>query len=833
MKNPTGFACEELQQVSDEVEFTAEDKDELQRLGRFSLFDSCSLPNQKGGLAFVGGPVGALEFHPQVKGICVLSGHRNDQRTHEILKCYSGIGHIQFWDFSGVEGSFLGTIPHYGNCVWDLKWRPEEPTRNDAGCWRGLLAASLGDGTVMICYIDYSSDPNGFPPSSEEFVTKTVILRDERRIEDRVPVRAIQWSSDGSLLVVGAADGSLEVYNTAMDNNWQKWSIPAHESVVMDLRWVSENLLCSLGLSCVLRLRDIRDPVSTLEQNAEGLSGSLSMDTLEPNVAVVGGDYGYLRVVRLRAGDGATVKLPVKRVNLQTGGFRDMKSIPINGPGGEPTKTLLYTGGAEGVLHECTFPRPIWTPPELCNIASTKIAQKLRWSAKEGCGLDGETEPRRQMLQLHLGEEKGGERAEMKDQSQTAVTVVSVGQDERETASVGEGAVGKERLEAETTPSKEGVGSGKKAFRKSRAVGRPADAKEYTWFGERYSQKAVITRVSLSKTSDLLAVANDGGFVVWMGLEQERHERIARQDEESREVERGRPRLVKPPRKRGRPRKYPLSTGDVESGSVENGRAGEGKKEDGEEKKKRGRGRPRLGLPVFGPKRKRGRPKKQTVVTEDAGGLEPVGKKARVNGEKDGEFEGKEGVGSEVCNVNTDDCLDLIASQPGPSRRGDLTQAAVPVPVPVRASASASGANVAGASAGDGALDKAGKRVKVETVELGVGEEAKIGEGAVEVGERKGKMEVGMDGGVRRSGRKRGRVEGMYTEQGEGLELGSPRSPVGPPRKKMFVRVRLREAKVEMKVPLKVPLRLRIREEDGEEGRTRRRRKPSWKVVEG
>lgn len=641
MESEPKFACSALQQESDELEVTAGNSKHPERFGRLALFESRFLPTEEVGIAFVGGPVGALQFHPYAKGICALSAHRQEQCMHEILRCYEGDGYIQLWDFSASKPSCLGVIPHNGDCAWDLKWKPDEPTEALSGGWRGTLAASLGDGTVMVTTVEGSIRS---PPSTSPgriLASKTMTLRKEGSTADRVPVRVLQWSDDGGMLVVGTADGSLEIYGASSTSEpWSKWSIPGHESVVMDLRWISKTHLCTLGLSCVLRLRDIRDPVSTLEQNAEGLSGSLSMDTLEPNVAAVGGDYGYLRVVRLSGADGVTVKLPVKRVYLQVGSFRDMKSIPVKTQNGNPFRTLLYTGGAEGIVHECTFPRPIWSSPEVCNIGKTKITEKLRWSGKKI--QDPADEANSRSVTLHLEIAPNGDKGvlDRKDQSQTELTSLSALEDDKETGSIQE--VAKQRLSADNGRETDGKGAPGEELahsRKSRAVGKASDVKDCSFFGEHYNQKAVITRISVSEVSNLLAVSICGGFVTWMPLALERHAEIAREEDEARKmpVRESDKNLIKPPRKRGRPRKIPLNaaTGAGSSSQVakrENssvdcseakseGKAGQDANgTPSEVKAKSQRGRRRLVLPVFGPKRKRGRPRKQVAADESQGG---------------------------------------------------------------------------------------------------------------------------------------------------------------------------------------------------------------------
>lgn len=623
MENGSKAFCPELRASSDYIDVTEEGLEQLHKHGSLNIFESRILPNGNGRIAFVGGPVSAVDFHPWAKGICAVAAHRSEQPTHKILKCYQGSAHIQLWKFSQDVTTCIGVIEHNGDCVWDLKWRPDESDQDGSTGWHGTIAAALGDGTVLVCSIDsFSQTPfavEGAP--TKRLVPSSTLLRVNKNIANRSPVRVVEWSKDGNLLVVGAADGSIEVYDaTSVDRTWPKWSIPGHESVVMDLRWLSETHLCSLGLSCVLRLRDIRDPVSTLEQNMEGLSGSLSMDTPEPNVAVVGGDYGYLRVVRLSGTDGMLPRHPVKRVRLQSGSFRDMCSIPVSGNSERPcSQTLFYTGGADGMLHECKFPRPIWESADECEIGRTQIAERLRWKqSMERKEWDEEI----QTLQLQVGKVTASSARQVKKQASENGDAASEPDAEGLKEDLGILRVG-EPMEESSKPS-----APRKPLRKSRAVGRDGAADAYSLFGARYNQSIVITRMALSAPSDMLAVGISGGIVTWMPLSLREHEKCANDLNRGFQLVPVKDKVIKPPRKRGRPRKFPLlpiqppgepttDTADKASATTPSTK---------EEKPKRPRGRPRTTPVMFGPKRKRGRPKKLLEETEEK---EPVKKKKR------------------------------------------------------------------------------------------------------------------------------------------------------------------------------------------------------------
>lgn len=263
-------------------------------------------------------------------------------------------------------------------------------------------------------------------------------------------MRVVEWSPDGKRLVVGAANGNVEVYEADSQNAcWPSWTIPAQESVISDIRWLSPKLYCTLGMSCVLRLCDVRDPVATLEQNCEGLQGSLSMAIVEPYVAVVGADSGYLRVVRLSAIDQTSAQNPVRRVYLQTSSFRDMRSVSLSG------MTVLYTGGSEGILHQVVFPKPLWPLKGACKIDKTRISERLRW------GMDGDG----MHLQLDPPQRKEPE----------------------------------------------------KSKRKRGGVGRASESAGVL-FGERYKQPIVITRIAVNAQNNAIAVGIDGGFITWLPI---------------------------------------------------------------------------------------------------------------------------------------------------------------------------------------------------------------------------------------------------------------------------------------------------------------------------
>lgn len=522
--------CEELSQQSSLLRVTDARTGEERNLPKLPVFQHATICNDTVGILYAGGHISALNFHPTFPSLCALSAHRADDSTHNILKCYKGRAHIQLWNLSLLPNTTrcAGVIPHNGNCTWDLKWRPiTQPSTSAAPNQPfGTFAAALGDGTAIVCTFEQCDLPDLSQLDDKSVMTlapKTMTLRAHKKTHQRCPVRVAEWSPDGSKLVLGIANGTVEVYETSSKEQvWPRWSIPAQESLITGVRWMDSCYLCSVSMSCVLRLRDMRNPVSSLEQNAESLSGCMALDAVEPSVAVVGTDNGTLRVVRLAAIDGMAVKQPVKRIYLETNTIRDIQSVPGGGiPGREVVPfTLLYAGGSEGVVHECVLPRPIWPHPDVCHLPRTETQQKLKWS---------------------LYTPKDGESAEDDDEERLCLQIG----DKRAQVSASEPA---------------------KPKRRSRAAGRDAlDLQNHppktVLFGKDLVRKTMITKIALSEALDLIAVGMDDGFLTWLPMKggevkkpfipkstgpRPGHRRNAVKKEKV------------PGRKRGRPRKNPL-----------------------------------------------------------------------------------------------------------------------------------------------------------------------------------------------------------------------------------------------------------------------------------
>lgn len=488
----------------------------------------------------------------------------------------------------------LGVIPHEGDCTWDIKWKPASTTTSDHphaqnpadGKNAGTFAAALGDGTVLICALTLPS-PHSSSSSLPHTLPCTKSFLRKNPARTRTAIHRIQWCPTGTRLMVGCADGSVEVYETKTSRPpWAHWCVPAQESAIADMRFLSTRHVCTLGKACVLRVCDVRDPVAIVEQNAEGLSGSMSMCVLEEGVAIVGGDTGYLRVVRLGAGDGFAAKVGVRRVHLQGSGFRDMKGVDVDV--GDGKGTAVYTGGSEGVLHEVVLPRPVWTSEETCEISRLATSHKARWLAVEG-GLC----------------EAGLE------------------------VCVGEGVPVAERRVAVAGNVMKVSKTGKKYRKRRGFVGRELVGSEGALFGDAYEQKVVVTRIAISPGKDRIAFGIHGGFVTCIPFS---HADSFLHEERRRSTRKDKKKCKMGGERRGRARKEGKEDACVETGVKEEGgvdvdedvgnEAAEEKivkteasmdvereaKKDGKKEAKK-----ETKLPVFGPKRKRGRPRKQAV----------------------------------------------------------------------------------------------------------------------------------------------------------------------------------------------------------------------------
>lgn len=380
----------------------------------------------------------------------------------------------------------------------------------------GTLAAALGDGTALITtfydsdlpYMDTALKTASPPTSVLTLNPKTITLRAHKKAHQRSPVRVARWSPDGKQLVLGIANGTIEVYEvTSPQGIWPRWCIPAQDSVITGIRWFSPSHICSLSIACVLRLRDMRNPVDSLEQNTESLSGCRAVDTIEPSVAIVGTECGTLRIIRLDTLDGIQVKQPVKRIYLDKNSVRDVQSsIDAIGETDAPY-TLVYAGGAEGVVHECVLPRPIWPRRETCHLRRASILQKIRWSLPEGENghrtntEDSEHDKDNVGLDLFVGHQNHSTR--------TVIKTIKTGGFYDDEDSDGMNA-------SECTSSKK--------FKRSRAPGpNGMDRETYDSvvpkFGEELINKTTVTRIAVSQDANLVGVGIDDGFLCWVPME--------------------------------------------------------------------------------------------------------------------------------------------------------------------------------------------------------------------------------------------------------------------------------------------------------------------------
>lgn len=566
-----GPPCKELGQKAHPFRVSHPSNNGSEYVAPLSLFEHRLMFDNKVGVMYAGGHVSALSFHPTTPTLCAIAAHRQDQQRHNMLKCYKGRSHIQLWNLSleSKQTYCVGVVPHNGNCTWDLKWRPQPTNSNSAECSNsssrlvGTLAAALGDGTAIVAtFHDFdlphvTSKHTSSPPTEVCTLTpKVMYLRGHKKPHQRCIVRVAEWSPDGTRLVLGLGNGTIEVYEaSSQDKVWPRWCLPVQDAVITGLRWLDENFFCSVSIACVLRLRDMRDPISSLEQNQESLASSFAMTSVEPSVAVVATDAGTLRVIKLTSVDGVQAREPVKRIYLQTNSVRDVQSVSETVETNTVPVTLLYAGGSEGIVHECIIPRPIWPSRDSCHLPRTDTSQKMRWVMSN-----------KDKFQAHESTCDSTANSESPMTDMDEITVVKANVDEQilhlsiECAGLDEhekksGNTGRLDPDGNTTPKK-------KPSRRSRAAGRDGAERESNLpktvlVGQEITSNTTITRISLSQGADLIAVGMDDGFVTWLPMKDGKVKqhfvppKIARQGG----MATARKKLAKGPR--GRPRKYP------------------------------------------------------------------------------------------------------------------------------------------------------------------------------------------------------------------------------------------------------------------------------------
>lgn len=559
-----GPPCQELGRQSAPLHVFHVRGSEKQHIGKLSLFEHRLACNNSIGVMYAGGHISALNFHPSYNSLCALAAHRHDRPKHDILKCYKGSAHIQLWTLSLQPGNthFLGVIPHNGNCTWDLKWRPDTFQTSHSSI--GTLAAALGDGTAIVATFedfdlpDFSSVPD--QASSKTIFTlrpKIMTLRAQKKAHQRRPVRVAEWSPDGTRLVLGIADGSIEVYEASSNEKvWPRWCIPAQESVITGVRWMNSSYLCSVSISCVLSVRDIRNPISSLEQNAESLAGSMAMEAVEPDVAVVGTDSGTLRVVKLSAIEGVFVKQPVKRIYLQTNTVRDIQAVSEAGTDTVIPYTRLYAGGSEGIVHECVLPRPIWPNPDTCHLPRTETQQKLRWKLRPSDALQKEPSLCLNEISAHTDSSKPSNVSPIHHTNTDPILDLCVGDDYQSSEELTLLRHDSTVIDDDACPTEEH----RKIKRRKRAAGREymerdSNAPKTVLFGPELEQRTTITRIGLSQKDDLIAVGIDDGIVTWTTMKGEEMETPFIQRFKSPMFTSKPKKLKSPAKKRGRPRK--------------------------------------------------------------------------------------------------------------------------------------------------------------------------------------------------------------------------------------------------------------------------------------
>jgi len=355
---------------------------------RLPLFLSLPLPGATDGVvAFAGGPITALDWHPDGVHLAVSSS-RIAQPVHRLLSTYVGAGHIQIWRaaFSAEKSlSLVALVPHNGDTAWDLSWRPVDSVNTPNRL--PVLAVALASGQLTIYAYHNSEVP--FEQGHE-----SVELRHAHALNDAV--RTVQWNPSATRLASGTVRGCIEIWDvvddptsaTAMPKFHLATRVRVHNFSVSKVVWLSDFKIMSSGHDGNVNVRDIRMPFEDLDYAEDGLAWNQSLVAVEPDVAIAGTDNGFLKLLKLTS-RGELKKAQIKRKRIQTGSLRDMISTPVPPlvPGGPVKKTALFSGGAEGMLFLGHLPRPLYnytsgTPPKLnCNAGRYMQIPLLQWTS--------------------------------------------------------------------------------------------------------------------------------------------------------------------------------------------------------------------------------------------------------------------------------------------------------------------------------------------------------------------------------------------------------------------------------------------------------------------
>ncbi len=470
------------------------------------LFETLSLPGSTGGqLAFVGGPAYALDWH--LDGVHLAVGvHRSARPVHQLTETYDGAGHIQIWRArSCAEQIFVShLIPHNGDCVWDLKWRPRP------GLEGSTLAAALADGQLMLYHpvlLSVEDDSQISPVSVLRDSIPQMTLRGAHETHDGI--RTVQWSPDGDKLAAGTVHGCIELYRITENSAAEPQVVAqlivrvrAHESAISTMRWLDSYNLCSAGFDGTQRVRDVRDCLTDLERVSDGPAWNLCLVNPEENIIISGADSGFLKISRL-ASTSATLKMSeMKKTRVAIASLRDLACMPYKGMH-KTISTALFLGGGEGKLAVGSLLYPLWRASG-CMIRKSRFRTVLQW-AVEHC--EDESERRKRKKIKH---EPCDDKLDVKsDEGLMEDELGNTGyrEDVFELYHVNNSSL---VLHLTDSVHREAHLSRKP---KSKKIGYESVPVDINLCADRYDQRVAITRLALTRSGKMIATGTHAGFL--------------------------------------------------------------------------------------------------------------------------------------------------------------------------------------------------------------------------------------------------------------------------------------------------------------------------------
>ncbi len=370
--------CTELHDIS--PPFSIQDGREVNGSLVLPQFGTLNLPGPLGGtVAFVGGPVWALDWHDDGVHLA-LSASRVEQPVHRASEIYHGYGNVQIWRAGPESLELIALAPHNGDTAWDLSWRP-----HTTGATAMTVAAALANGQLTLFHYPTDKQPTPFhePPL-------IVQLRKTNDLMDAV--RVTKWSLDGSRLASGTLRGCIEIWSARKKECFApevvlETRVRVHDFAVSRIAWLDKFLLSSVGHDGAVRVRDIRQPDENLDNVDDGLAWNNCLIIPEPGVAIAGTDHGFLKMVKLASYD-SDITAQLKRKRVQTGSIRDLAciAVPSKAARTPSKKTAIFVAGSEGVVFHGSLPRPLWTAPKsnpkkfACNSGRYLQIPFLQWT---------------------------------------------------------------------------------------------------------------------------------------------------------------------------------------------------------------------------------------------------------------------------------------------------------------------------------------------------------------------------------------------------------------------------------------------------------------------